>query len=123
MNWRATALLLAAGAMSAGAMAQDRDAQLAAGKKLFEYWCVNCHGPGIGLYGLPYLPGEMALRAKYKGALPPLLPDRTDMSPEFVKLFVRNGLSIMPFFRKTEIDDQELDLIAAYLSRNYAKPQ
>jgi mono/diheme cytochrome c family protein len=35
-----------------------------------------------------------------------------------VKTFVRNGVSIMPFFRKTEISDADLDAIAAYLTRN-----
>jgi (+)-pinoresinol hydroxylase len=29
---------------------------------------------------------------------------------------VRTGVSVMPFFRKTEISDQELDALAAYLS-------
>jgi (+)-pinoresinol hydroxylase len=35
-----------------------------------------------------------------------------------VKLFVRQGITIMPFFRKTEISDAQLDAIAAYLTRN-----
>jgi len=103
---------------SGTAFSQDRAAQVAEGKKLFEYWCATCHGPGIGNFGAKYLPGETALRAKYKGSVPGLLSERTDMSPEFVKLFVRQGISIMPFFRKTEIDDAQLDAIAAYLTRN-----
>lgn len=92
-------------------------AQIARGKQLYEYWCATCHGPGIGLNGAPYLPGEAALRAKYKGAVPGLLHERTDMTADFVKLFVRQGITIMPFFRKTEINDAELDAIAAYLTR------
>ena len=102
---------------TSNASAQGKASQIDQGKKLFEYWCTSCHGPGIG-NGQPYLPGENALRAKYKGAVPGLLQERTDLTPAFVKLFVRQGISIMPFFRKTEIDDQELDAIAAYLSRN-----
>jgi hypothetical protein len=34
---------------------------------------------------------------------------------------VRNGISIMPIFRKTEISDVDLDLIADYLTRNNKK--
>jgi len=106
---------------SATAFGQNRAAQIAEGKQLFEYWCATCHGPGIGNFGSKYLPGEAALRAKYKGAVPGLLHERTDLTPEFVKLFVRQGISVMPFFRTTEINDQQLDAIAAYLTRNSKK--
>jgi mono/diheme cytochrome c family protein len=116
---RARTLVILCGMLAiAPAFGQDRAAQIAQGKQLFEYWCATCHGPGIGNFGAKYLPGEQALRAKYKGAVPGLLSERTDLTPEFVKLFVRQGISIMPFFRKTEIDDQQLDAIAAYLTRN-----
>ncbi len=101
------------------AFSQDKAAQVAQGKQLYEYWCATCHGPGIGGgFAGKYLPGEAALRAKYKGAVPGLLHERTDLTPEFVKLFVRQGITIMPFFRKTEISDPQLDSIAAYLTRN-----
>jgi (+)-pinoresinol hydroxylase len=36
--------------------------------------------------------------------------------PEITRTFVRNGVTIMPFFRKTEISDEELDALAAYLA-------
>jgi (+)-pinoresinol hydroxylase len=103
--------------MVTSVFAQDQSAQIAQGQQLFQYWCAACHGPGLG-NPQQYLPGEAALRAKYKGALPGLLPERTDLTPAFVKVIVRSGISIMPFFRKTEINDQQLDAIAAYLSRN-----
>ena len=64
------------------------------------------------------LPGTDALRVKYRGALPALLTERTDMAPDLVKTYVRQGITVMPFFRKTEIDDTELEAIAAYLTRN-----
>jgi len=38
-----------------------------------------------------------------------------------VAYVVRNGLSIMPFFRPTEIDDEQLAALGAYLSRNNPK--
>ena len=113
----AFALAIALGA-SVTAAAQQSAAQVARGQELFDYWCATCHGPGIGNDGAPYLPGEAALRANYQGALPALLQERTDMTPELVKHYVRAGITIMPFFRKTEISDSDLDAIASYLTRN-----
>ena len=65
----------------------------------------------------PGIPGTIALQAKYGGKLPALLEDRTDLSASSVRFFVRRGVSIMPFFRKTEVSDADLDAIAAYLTR------
>jgi len=65
------------------------------------------------------LPGTVALQTKYKGAKPPLLSERTDLIPPVTKTFVRKGVLIMPFFRKTEISDADLDALAAYLARNH----
>ena len=74
--------------------------------------CSMCHGEGVGK------PGTLALQAKYKGAVPALLDKRTDLTQALIKQYVRNGISIMPIFRKTEISDADLDAIAAYLTRN-----
>ena len=74
-------------------------------------WCATCHGRGPGN------PGSTALAAKYKGALPGILEDRTDLTPQAVRFAVRRGTSIMPFFRKTEISDLDLDAIAQFLTR------
>ncbi len=81
----------------------------------FQNYCSMCHGEGPGQ------PGTMALQAKYKGAQPALLSQRTDLTPQLIKLYVRNGISIMPIFRKTEISDADLDMIADYLTRNNKK--
>jgi mono/diheme cytochrome c family protein len=111
-------VLLALGLAASFSAGAQQPTQVERGQQLYQYWCATCHGPGIGNNGAQYLPGENALRAKYKGAVPALLHERTDMTPEFVKLFVRQGITIMPFFRKTEISDPDLDAIAAYLTRN-----
>jgi mono/diheme cytochrome c family protein len=58
-------------------------------------YCSMCHGEGVGK------PGTLALQAKYKGALPALLDKRTDLTQALIKTYVRNGISIMPIFRKT----------------------
>lgn len=43
------------------------------------------------------------------------------MSPELIRTFVRNGITIMPFFRKTDVSDTDLDALVAYLIRNNQK--
>lgn len=86
----------------------DRDGE--AGREVFEYWCEPCHGEGPGH------PGTQALAALYDGQKPALLTERTDLVPALTRTFVRNGVSIMPFFRKTEISDEELDALAEYLA-------
>jgi (+)-pinoresinol hydroxylase len=114
---RTGALVAVAVAAAATAAAQDTP-QVESGRVLYEYWCAPCHGSGLGNNGAQYLPGTDALRVKYRGALPALLTERTDMAADLVKTYVRQGITVMPFFRKTEIDDTELEAIAAYLTRN-----
>jgi mono/diheme cytochrome c family protein len=79
----------------------------------YEKYCSACHAAGPEAR-----PGYTALQARYKGALPAALPDRKDLAADYVEYVVRNGLSIMPRARKTEISEAELDAIAAYLTRN-----
>jgi mono/diheme cytochrome c family protein len=81
------------------------------GHELYQYWCASCHGRGAGN------PGTIALQAKHGGKVPALLEDRTDLTASAVRFFVRRGVSIMPFFRKTEVSDADLEAIAAYLTR------
>jgi mono/diheme cytochrome c family protein len=78
---------------------------------VFDKWCAPCHGAGLGK------PATAALAFKYKGEKPALLEERTDLTPEIVKFMVRNGVYTMPASRKTEISDDDLDALAAYLSK------
>jgi mono/diheme cytochrome c family protein len=110
------ALIGALGVLSINAAAADAG-QIEQGKQVYQYWCWNCHGEGVGK------PGTNALAAKYKGSKPAILDQRTDLNPALTKIFVRKGVSIMPFFRKTEISDAQLDALAAYLARDKAKVQ
>jgi mono/diheme cytochrome c family protein len=77
----------------------------------FQNHCAVCHGAGTEK------PGTRALRAKYGATLPALLEERKDLSPQFVKLIVRQGVTVMPHFRKTELSDAELDAITVYLTK------
>jgi (+)-pinoresinol hydroxylase len=98
-------------AVAFSAPAAGVDAPAATGQQVYEKWCEPCHAPGSKY------PGTVALAALYKGSKPAVLVERTDLTPAVVKQFVRNGVSVMPFFRKTEISDAELDALAAWLSR------
>jgi mono/diheme cytochrome c family protein len=104
---------LACAGLGGSGFAAD-DATIQKGEKVFDYWCATCHGPR--------LPGTVALQTKYKDTKPGLLSERTDLTPPVTKTFVRHGVSIMPFFRKTEISDADLDTLAAYLARNNKAP-
>jgi mono/diheme cytochrome c family protein len=110
MKGMGTSLLMLGCLALAGQAFGADEATIQHGEKVFDYWCATCHGPG--------LPGTVALRTKYNGAKPAMLSERTDLTPPVTKIFVRKGVSIMPFFRKTEVSDADLDAIAAYLARN-----
>lgn len=104
-----TGILVLVGA--AHSSAQDA-ALIGKGTQVYDYWCATCHGAGRGK------PGTTALAAKYKGTdRPPVLDERTDLTPQSIRYFTRNGVSIMPMFRKTEVSDSDLDAIVAYLTR------
>ena len=92
------------------AMAADKP-DVRQGHEVFKKWCAPCHASGPGH------PGTTALEALYNGAKPAALEARTDLTVETVKYFVRTGVSVMPFFRKTEISDPDLEDLAAYLAR------
>lgn len=89
------------------------------GEVVFDKWCAPCHGDTIteaGMFPSMPLPGTAALGVKYKGELPAVLEERTDLAPEFIRVVVRGGLFGMPITRKTEISDAELEDVIAYLT-------
>lgn len=109
MSARVVAVAAFAATFAGAALGQDATAA-DRGKQVFQYWCAPCHAPG------PRHPGTQALDALYKGAKPAPLEQRTDLVPDLTRQFVRNGVSVMPPFRKTEISDTELAALAAYLA-------
>jgi mono/diheme cytochrome c family protein len=96
-----------------GAHAADVDN----GKRVFDLWCVDCHGSAPGHFGMPPA-GLIVLQRRYNGAEPAELSKRTDLAPALIRTLVRQGLNIMPRTRKTEITDAQLDDVVAYLTRN-----
>lgn len=93
------ALTLALGASVAAA--QDAAPKVApdAGKRFYEKVCARCHEAGIG----PMLLGR---------ELPPVL----------ITTIARSGRNAMPAFRISDVDDQTLEAVAAFVSTSKAKP-
>lgn len=112
------ALLLPLAALTLGGHAASAasPAPAASGKAVYEHWCAPCHAPGPGH------PGTQSLQLKYAGKLPPVLLDRTDLSPQAVAVFVRQGVLLMAPFRKTEITDTELGALTAYVAGKFKTP-
>ena len=103
--------LVAIATISAAAPATADDGAAARGKTVYANWCTPCHGAGPGH------PGTVALGVKYGSTRPAELERRSDLTPDMVKLFVRQGFSVMAPFRKTEISDAELDDLVKFLTR------
>ena len=99
------------------------------GRIIFDHQCAACHGKGPNNVGgiitgksAEMLPGTYALSLKYKGSVPAALEDRTDLSADVLKVFVRNGIASMPAFRKTEISDADVAAVADYLANSAKVP-
>ena len=111
MNRIAIAALLALAAAAGSARAADPPR----GKAVFDLWCSGCHkplGPAVSSVA-----GTTVLQRKYRGAKPAALEERTDLTPATVTFYVRHGVNFMPFFRKTEIGDADLEALADYLAK------
>jgi mono/diheme cytochrome c family protein len=94
------------------------------GKQVFDARCRTCHGAADphgkteASKATPLVPGTYALSLRYKGLKPALLEERTDLTPEAVAAFVRHGGGgFMPPFRPTEVSDEDLKAVGAYLAR------
>jgi mono/diheme cytochrome c family protein len=110
--WLIGAALLAA----TTAFGADAPGNVDRGKAAFDRNCVACHGAGT--IGGRLLPGTASLQAKYRGKEPAPLEQRTDLTAAYVMAVIRHGDEGMPFFRPTEVSNQDLRDIAAYLTRN-----
>ena len=89
----------------------------ALGEGIYAHWCASCHAPGPGH------PGTESLKIKYADKLPAVLLERTDLTPQVVSKFVRQGVLLMAPFRKTEIPDAELAALSSYVAGNFKKPR
>ena len=93
------------------------------GKTLFDGHCRTCHGAGTTPAGRAFFPGTYALEQRYQGKLPAALEERTDLTAARVAAVVRHGGGgFMPPLRPTEMSDDELKAVAAYISRRTSSP-
>ncbi len=83
------------------------------GQAVYEHWCAPCHAPGPGH------PGTQSLQMKYGGKTPAVLLERTDLPPQAVATFVRQGVLLMAPFRKTEVSDADLAALSAYVAKSF----
>lgn len=110
--------LVGVAAVSAAADPGRLVSQIEQGRQVFTDVCAPCHGEGPGTDGAKLLPGTAALEARYQGKIPSALGDRSDLSADVLRYFVRNGTGAMPMFRKTEVTDGDIEAIAAYLAQS-----
>jgi (+)-pinoresinol hydroxylase len=109
----ATRFMFALGMAALASAASAAEPSL--GEGVYKRWCVHCHASGRGN------PGTESLQVKYKGTPPAVLLDRTDLTPEAIRLFVRQGVLSMPPFRKTEITDAELAALSTWMASGGGK--
>ena len=84
-------------------------AAVPAGKRLFDFWCLPCHGAGSGHAGTQ----AIGRRLGFDQAV---LLNRSGLTPAYIQAIVRNGFQMMPPFRPTEISDSDLQKLAAYVA-------
>ena len=100
-----TATLLAAN------IAPGQDNLVDRGQQVYQDWCAICHAPGEG--------ATRVLQERYQGAVPAEISERTNLTAEFITLRVRTWEAPrMPPFRPTEVSDEDLAAVIAYLQRN-----
>ena len=111
MKRGALAMVAACGlAWGAGRSAEVPSPARPSGEAVYTHWCAPCHAPGPGH------PGTESLQVKYGGRMPAVLVERSDLTPQVVSTFVRQGVLLMAPFRKSEITDAELAALAAYVA-------
>jgi mono/diheme cytochrome c family protein len=94
------------------AVPEDVGSRVERGAAVFNNWCSACHSRDVR-----NAPGTTSLQFKYQGKVPAALEDRRDLTPQSMRLLVRQGVATMPFSRKTEITDADLDALVAYLTQ------
>jgi mono/diheme cytochrome c family protein len=85
------------------------DAAAPAAVAIYERYCIACHDRGPGH------PGTQNLAYRY-GPEKAALADRDNLTPEYVRIMVRFGRGLMPGFRPSEISDEQLKILAEFLS-------
>lgn len=80
------------------------------GKAVFELWCQSCHAESMAA------PATNFLISRY-GSLELAAIENREYPAELIRIYVRDGVSLMPHFRETEISTEELEDLIAYLAQ------
>ncbi len=83
-------------------------AQEMSGERIYQLYCMGCHDPGS------VHPGTAQLSRK-RGNDMAVLKGRQDLASAYIHHVVRNGLIEMPPFRPSEINEEQLQALIAYL--------
>ena len=79
------------------------------GKAVYDGTCAFCHGPrGFAT----------TLLKRRVGEANSLLAERTNLTAAYIKLAVRHGVMSMPWYRRSELSDDDLAAITDYLTRS-----
>jgi mono/diheme cytochrome c family protein len=106
--WMIALVLLLIANPPAHAQSADDASALERGRALFAGSCAYCHSPkGFAT----------ALLARRLGAQNALLEARPDLTPVLIRTVVRHGINGMPWYRRSELSDAQLDDIVSYLTR------
>jgi mono/diheme cytochrome c family protein len=109
---RRARILLVGGIVTLALADTTHAADLARGQALYEHYCAACHAAGEGH------PGTMRLSVRADAAHAVLI-ERRDLRPAYVAGIVRNGLQMMPPFRPSELSDEDLSHLAAFVAQHY----
>jgi len=115
---RKTGVTLMALTVLANAAAEAQESQTLAerGASIYANSCAPCHAQRPD--SAPILPGAQSLSIKYAGSLSPYIEERPDLAnAQVLTGFLRAGVGSMPPFRKTEISDEDIAAIAAFLAQ------
>ncbi len=108
-------------AVQSATFAAANDELIQQGKDVYDSYCSQCHDENTVPDGRE-LAGPRALRYKYQGRMSPYIDRRADLADfKILEGYIRNGVFSMPPFRKTEVSDDDIAAIAAYIAENSAK--
>jgi mono/diheme cytochrome c family protein len=81
----------------------DEADMIVRGEQIFVNQCEYCHGRGLEKGG------THRLRQRYQGAVTEYLQDRDNLTPEYIRVIIRQWSMGMAAIRPTEITDEELE--------------
>ena len=84
----------------------------AKGRTLFNESCSFCHGERGH---------ATTLLGKRLGPDNAILDRRTNLNAELIRHVVRHGINSMPWYRRAELSDRDLESIIGYLTRTNSK--